>query len=82
MRLFEKSDDYTAFEKAVAHAYATVPMRVLTYALLPNQGHLVLWPAADEQLSDFMRLSTVTHTQRWHAHRHTAGTGPVYQGRF
>ena len=25
---------------------------------------------------------TVTHTQRWHAHRHTAGTGPVYQGRF
>jgi putative transposase len=25
---------------------------------------------------------TVTHTQRWHAHHHTAGTGPVYQGRF
>ena len=25
---------------------------------------------------------TVTHTQRWHAHRHTAGTGPLYQGRF
>lgn len=24
----------------------------------------------------------VTHTQRWHAHHHTAGTGPVYQGRF
>lgn len=29
-----------------------------------------------------MRWITVTHTQRWHAHRHTAGTGPVYQGRF
>ena len=25
---------------------------------------------------------TVTHTQRWHAYHHTAGTGPVYQGRF
>jgi putative transposase len=24
----------------------------------------------------------VTHVRRWHAHHHTAGTGPVYQGRF
>jgi putative transposase len=24
----------------------------------------------------------VTYTQRWHAHHHTAGTGPLYQGRF
>ena len=29
-----------------------------------------------------MRWITVTHTQRWHAHRHTSGNGPVYQGRF
>jgi putative transposase len=29
-----------------------------------------------------LRWITVTHTQRWHAHHHTAGTGPVYQGRF
>ena len=25
---------------------------------------------------------TLTHTQRWHAHRHSAGSGHVYQGRF
>ena len=29
-----------------------------------------------------MRWLTVTHTQRWHAHYHSSGTGPVYQGRF
>jgi putative transposase len=29
-----------------------------------------------------MRLLTVTHTQRWHAHHGSAGTGPLYQGRF
>jgi putative transposase len=29
-----------------------------------------------------MRWITVTHTQRWHAFHQTAGTGPVYQGRF
>jgi putative transposase len=25
---------------------------------------------------------TVTHVRRWHAHHHSAGTGPIYQGRF
>ncbi len=25
---------------------------------------------------------TVTHVRRWHAHYHTEGTGPIYQGRF
>ena len=36
----------------------------------------------DGELSEVLRWMTVTHTQRWHAHNHTAGTGPVYQGRF
>ena len=49
---------------------------------LPNHWHLVLWPQADGDVSEFLRWLTVTHTQRWHAHRHTAATGPLYQGRF
>jgi putative transposase len=39
-------------------------------------------PKKDGELSEFMRWLTVTHTQRWHAHFHTQGTGPLYQGRF
>lgn len=57
-------------------------MRLLAYCLMPNHWHLVLWPHEDGDLSEFMRWLTVTHTQRWHAHHHTAGTGPLYQGRF
>src|SRR5260370_42608598 len=49
---------------------------------MPNHWDLVLWPRDDGDLSEFMRWLTVTHTQRWHAYRHTAGTGPLYQGRF
>ena len=49
---------------------------------MPNHWHLLLWPRKDGDLSDVLRWITVTHTQRWHAHHHTAGTGPVYQGRF
>ena len=49
---------------------------------MPNHWHFVLWPEEDGQLSDFTRWMTLTHTQRWHAHRHSAGSGHVYQGRF
>ena len=33
-------------------------------------------------MTAFVRWLTHTHTQRWHAHRHSAGEGHVYQGRF
>jgi putative transposase len=33
-------------------------------------------------LSRYAQWLTVTHVRRWHAHHRTAGTGPVYQGRF
>jgi len=58
------------------------PVRLLAYCLLSNHWHLLLWPRADGELSEFMRWLTLTHTQRWHANRHTSGTGPIYQGRF
>ena len=33
-------------------------------------------------MSQFIGWLTLTHTQRWHAHRHSAGSGHLYQGRF
>ncbi len=48
----------------------------------PNHWHLLLWPREYGELAEVMRWLTVTHTQRWHAHYHTAGRGAVYQGRF
>ena len=81
-RIFHKQEDYEAFERILAQVHVRLPARLLSYCLMPNHWHLVLWPKADGELSEFMRLLTVTHTQRWHAHYHSAGTGPLYQGRF
>ena len=80
--IFEKPDDYAAFERVLREAQDRVDMRVLAYCLMPNHWHLVLWPRRDGDLSKFMGWLTLTHTQRWHAHRRTAGTGHLYQGRF
>ena len=49
---------------------------------MPNHWHLVVWPREDGELSRFVGWLTLTHTQRWHAHRRSAGSGHVYQGRF
>ena len=81
-RLFEKDADYKSFERVLAEAVQRTATRVCCYCVMPNHWHLVVWPRADGELSEFVRWLTVTHTQRWHANRHTAGTGPVYQGRF
>lgn len=80
--LFEKTSDYLAFEKILAEAHARSRVRIAAYSLMPNHWHLLLWPRQDGELSEILRWITVTHTQRWHAHHHTAGTGPLYQGRF
>lgn len=83
MTIFTNDADYAAFERVLAEAVARLPdARLLGYCIMPNHWHLVLWPRGDDDLSAFMKWLTVTHTQRWHKHRQTAGTGPVYQGRF
>jgi putative transposase len=82
MRLFEKEEDYAAFEHVLEETYERTKMRLLSYCVMPNHWHLLIWPREDGELSEVMRWLTVTHTQRWHAHYHSSGTGPIYQGRF
>jgi len=80
--LFEHHGDYELFEHALEQAHARTPVRILSYCVMPNHWHLVLWPRGDGDLPEFMRRLTVTHTQRWHAAHGTAESGHVYQGRY
>lgn len=81
-RIFETAGDYLAFERILADVQERLSMRMLAWCLMPNHWHLVLWPREEGDLSRFVRLVSLTHSQRWHAHRETAGSGHVYQGRF
>ena len=80
--VFEQPGDYAAFETILAEAAVRTRIRLAASCLMPNHWHVLLWPRHDGELSEVVRWITVTHTQRWHAHWKTAGTGPVYQGRF
>jgi len=82
LTIFEDDGDYEAFERVLLQAVERAETRLLAYCLMPNHWHLVVWPRQDGELSRFAGWLTLTHTQRWHAHRHSAGCGHVYQGRF
>ena len=80
--LFRTEYDYQAFLQVMEEARQAVPIRLLSYCLMPNHWHLVLWPREDDELSRYMQWLTLTHTKRWHKFHATTGTGPIYQGRF
>lgn len=82
LRLFERDSDYAAFERVLEEAIARGGIRLMAYCVMPNHWHLLLWPRHDDELSETLRWLTVTHTQRWHAAHRSAGSGPLYQGRF
>ena len=80
--IFNDEADYLAFEKVLLETQEQVFVRILSYCLMPNHWRLVLWPLHDGDLGRFMQRLTTTHVRRWHLHRHTVGTGHLYQGTY
>jgi len=80
--LFLKEDDYLAFEEVIQETLEKRPMRLLSYCLMKNHWHFVLWPEDDGDLARFMQRLTVTHASRWQKSYNMVGFGHVYQGRF
>ena len=80
--LFRSRADYAAFERILQQVLEVAPMRILSYCLMPNHWHMLLWPQRDGQLAAFMQRLTTTHVRRFQQHRHEIGQGHVYQGRF
>ena len=61
--IFDKTGDYAAFEKILREAWERTGMRLLSYVLMPNHWHLVVWPHHDGVLSTYVQWLTVTHVR-------------------
>lgn len=81
-KIFQRDSDYLAFERIMEEGRRRYAMRILSHCVMPNHWHMVLWPKQDGDLSRFVGWVSLTHTQRWHAHNMTVGTGHLYQGRY
>jgi putative transposase len=80
--MFRKEADFEAFERVMVEAHTRQPIRILSYCLLSNHWHFVVWPEEDGQLTDFFRWLAHTHAMRWRVSHRTVGYGHLYQGRF
>ena len=63
-------------------APAATQSAILSYCVLSNHWHFVVWPEHDGQLTDFFRRLAHTHAMRWRVSHRTVGYGHLYQGRF
>jgi putative transposase len=82
LTVFEDAPAYRAFLQALEEGQQRTAIRLLAYCVMPNHFHLVVWPARDGQLVEFMKWFQMTHSKRWHRYRQTEGVGALYQGRF
>ena len=82
VQIFDNNKDYQLFESILEEAVEKFDMRLLSYCIMPNHWHLVLYPKNDGDLSKFMGWLTNTHTRRWHTDKGTIGQGHLYQGRY
>jgi putative transposase len=49
--LFDKAADYAAFEKILSQCWDRFQMRLLSFSIMPNHWHMVVWPDRDGTLS-------------------------------
>ncbi|MFA6047791.1 MAG: transposase [Parcubacteria group bacterium] len=81
-QIFNKEKDYEAFIKIIQEAKEKYPVDIFTLCLMSNHWHFSLSAKKGENISNFMRWVTHTHTQRYHSHYKTIGYGHLYQGRY
>lgn len=82
LRIFDTADDYKLFLYLLREAKEMADMRILSYVVMPNHWHLLLYPEHDGDMGLFMHWLTNAHTRCVHARTETTGTGPLYQGRY
>ncbi len=81
-RIFHSDADYQHFETLLTEARDLTDMRILSYCVMPNHWHLVLYPHNDTVLSEFMRWLTSTHVRQYRTKTKSIGYGHLYQDRY
>ena len=78
--VFHKPQDYEAFVSLLAEAKKRHQVKLFGFCLMPNHFHLVLEPAHQTALSQFMQWLLTSHVRRYH--KHYGSSGHIWQGRF
>ena len=78
--VFHNGEDYETFTNLMRLSRGLFPIKVLSYCLMPNHFHMVVWPVKAKVLSRWMQWLMTSHVRRYHQLYGT--NGHVWQGRF
>jgi putative transposase len=81
-KFFRSAKDFDAFHRVLLQAHERHPLRILSYCLMNNHWHFVVWPRYEGEVTAFFRWLAHTHAMRWRVAHNTVGYGHLYQGRF
>lgn len=81
-QIFHTEADYLDFEYLLTEIVDTYAMRILSYVIMPNHWHMLLYPREDKDMSTALRWLSTSHVRRHHTRQGTIGSGHVYQGRY
>lgn len=82
VQIFHTHNDYIHFEGLLLEGVELTGMRLLSYCIMPNHWHLVLYPKNDVDMSEFMRWVTTTHVRQKRVLTKSIGDGHLYQGSY
>ena len=80
--IFASENEYSHFESLLLEGKKLIDMRILSYCIMPNHWHLVLFPRRDRDISEFMRWVTTTHVRQRRVATKSIGHGHLYQGTY
>ncbi len=78
--IFHSPSDYAAFLTLMAQAQERVHLPIFAACLMPNHFHLVVRPAADHDLAQWLGWLMTTHARHYHLKHSTIGR--LWQGRY
>lgn len=82
VKIFNNDEDYRHFVFLLKEAKELTDMRILSYCIMPNHWHLILYPRKDNDMSTFMRWLTTTHVRQRRVRTKSVGDGHLYQGTY
>ena len=82
LRVFGSKANRQLFVEAMSQVQQRVPVRIVSYCILKDHWHILLWMNRVPRLSEFMKRLLVMHSQRWHSIHNSLGGGTLYTGRY
>lgn len=82
IKIFNNDKDYQFFEYLLEEGKDLIGMRILSYVVMPNHWHMLLYPVNDGDLGKFLHWVTTSHVRYHRTKTKTIGHGHLYQGTY